>query len=78
MYFKAYYRRIKTNDGFTDFKHHSSSWHNSKKLRQRNRRTKLKLTSDQLEELYIEMLEAEEINREAELYCEHEDAGDRC
>ncbi len=38
----------------------------------------MRLTTDQLEELYIEMLEAEEINREAELYCEHEDAGDRC
>lgn len=78
MFSKAHYRRIKTSDGFTDFKHHPSSWRNSKKLRQRNRRTKLKLIMRELEELYIEMLEVEEINREAELYCEHEDAGDRC
>ena len=44
MFSKGLYRRIKTKDGFTDFKHHASSWRNSKKLRQRNRRRKLKLT----------------------------------
>lgn len=36
-----------------------------------------KLNNDELEKLYIEYLENEEINRESELYCEHEDAGDR-
>lgn len=39
---KSFYKRIKTHDGFTDFKHHASSWRNSKKLRQRNRRKKMK------------------------------------
>ena len=37
----------------------------------------MKLTFEEIEELYIEMIENEEINREAELYCEHENAGDR-
>lgn len=39
---RAMHKRIKTDDGFTDFKHHASSWRNSKKLRQRNRRKKMK------------------------------------
>ena len=39
---RAIHKKIKTDDGFTDFKHHASSWRNSKKLRQRNRRKKLK------------------------------------
>ena len=42
MFSKSAYKKIKTKDGFTDFKHHSSSWRNSKKLRQRCRRRKLK------------------------------------
>ena len=37
----------------------------------------MKLTSDDLQNLVAEMHEAEIMNREAELYCEHEDAGDR-
>ena len=37
----------------------------------------MKLNSEELEKLYIEMEEIEEINKETELYCEHEDAGDR-
>lgn len=37
----------------------------------------MKLNFEQLEQLYIEMIEVEEINAENELYCEHEDAGDR-
>lgn len=43
MFSKSYYKKIKTNDGFKDFKHHSSSWRNSKKLRQKNRRKKMKM-----------------------------------
>lgn len=45
---RAMHKKIKTADGLTDFKHHASSWRNSKKLRQRNRRKKMK--SDILEE----------------------------
>lgn len=37
----------------------------------------MKLTFEEMKELYIEMIENEEIQREAELYCVHEDAGDR-
>ena len=37
----------------------------------------MKLTFEEMEELYIEMIEKEEIQQEAELYCAHEDAGDR-
>lgn len=36
-----------------------------------------KLSSEELERLYIEYLENEEMKKESELYCEHEDAGDR-
>lgn len=80
MFSKSEYKKIKTKDGFTDFKHHVSSWRNSKKLRQKNRRKKMKLTKDELEKLYVEMLETQYMNSETEQYartCEHEDAGDR-
>lgn len=36
-----------------------------------------KLSAEEMEKLYIEMLENEEIKKESELNCEHEDAGDR-
>ena len=39
---RSWYRRIKTKDGFTDFKHHAASWRHSKRLRERNRRKKIK------------------------------------
>lgn len=37
----------------------------------------MKLDIDELKELEIEMVENEEIRKESELYCEHEDGGDR-
>lgn len=37
----------------------------------------MKLTWQDLEELLIEMEEIEEIQRQIELSCDHEDAGDR-
>ena len=78
MSFKSLYKRIKTNDGFTDFKHHASSWRNSKKLRQKNRRMKMKLTYEELEKLYVEMEENEAMREYGLLQLlENEDAGDR-
>lgn len=40
---RSLYKRIKTKDGMKDFKHHPSSYRNSKKLRQRSRRRKMRL-----------------------------------
>ena len=77
MFSNGLYKKLKTKDVFTDFKHHASSWRNSKKLRQRNRRRKMKLDIEELKRLEVEMYEIEEINRENEYDCEHEDAGDR-
>ncbi len=40
----------------------------------------MKLTFEEMKELYIEMIENEAMNSDAEMYvrtCEHEDAGDR-
>lgn len=40
----------------------------------------MKLSHEELEKLYIEMLEIQHINSDEEMYarmCEHEDAGDR-
>lgn len=37
----------------------------------------MKLTIDELEQLYVNMCENEDIKKENELYCEHEDGGDR-
>lgn len=37
----------------------------------------MKLTSEDLEKLYVDMLEHEEWMREMELNTDHEDAGDR-
>lgn len=40
----------------------------------------MKLTVEDLEKLYVEMLETQYMNSDAEQYartCEHEDAGDR-
>lgn len=37
----------------------------------------MKLDINELQRLAIEMHEAEEIKKENEYYCEHEDAGDR-
>lgn len=39
----------------------------------------MKLDMEQLEELYVEMIELEAMNYDAQLMigCEHEDAGDR-
>lgn len=37
----------------------------------------MKLSYKDLEKLYIEMLEIEELNEQQDLYCEHENAGDR-
>ncbi len=40
----------------------------------------MKLSHEELEKLYIEMLEIQHMNSDAEMYvrtCEHEDAGDR-
>lgn len=36
-----------------------------------------KLSNEELDKLYIDYLENEEIKKDSELYCEHEDAGDR-
>lgn len=79
MYSKSLYKRIKTKDGFKDFKHHASSWRNSKKLRQRNRRHKMKLDIDDLKQIEIEMEENEAVMNEMylSLGTEHEYAGDR-
>lgn len=79
MFSKSYYKKIKTKDGFKDFKHHSSSWRNSKKLRQKNRRKKMKLDIEELKELEIDMEENETVMKEMwlSLGTEHEDAGDR-
>lgn len=79
MFSKSYYKKIKTADGFKDFKHHSSSWRNSKKLRQKNRRKKMKLDIEELKRLEIEMEEHEAMMKEMYLSMgtEHEDAGDR-
>jgi hypothetical protein len=41
--FRALYKRIKTKDGMKDFKHKPSSYRNSKKMRQRSRRRKMRL-----------------------------------
>lgn len=51
MYSRGRYKKVKTKDGFTDFKHHASSWRNSKKLRQKNRRHKMKLDMEELKRL---------------------------
>lgn len=78
MFSKSYYKKIKTNDGFKDFKHHSSSWRNSKKLRQKNRRKKMKLDIEELQRLAEEMEEAEALREYGLLQAlENEDAGDR-
>lgn len=78
MFSKSYYKKIKTKDGFKDFKHHSSSWRNSKKLRQKNRRTKMKLDIEELQRLAEEMEEAEALREYGLLQAlENEDAGDR-
>lgn len=37
----------------------------------------MKLDIEELKRLEVEMYEIEEINRDNEYYCEHEDAGDR-
>ena len=40
----------------------------------------MRLSIEELKELYVEMIENEEMNSDAEMYartCEHEDAGDR-
>lgn len=40
----------------------------------------MRLSVEEMEKLYIEMLETQEMNSDAEMYartCEHEDAGDR-
>ena len=78
MFSNGLYKKLKTKDVFTDFKHHASSWRNSKKLRQRNRRKKMKLDIDDLKKLQEEMEEAE-VMREYGLLqlLENEDAGDR-
>ena len=36
-----------------------------------------KLSAEELEELYVEMIEHEAQMKEMEIYSEHEDAGDR-
>ena len=78
MFSKSYYKKIKTKDGFKDFKHHSSSWRNSKKLRQKNRRKKMKLDIEELQRLAEEMEEAEALREYGLLQAlENEDAGDR-
>ena len=78
MFSKSYYKKIKTKDGFKDFKHHSSSWRNSKKLRQKNRRTKMKLDIEELQRLAEEMEENEAMREYGLLQAlENEDAGDR-
>lgn len=78
MFSKGWYRKVKTKDGFTDFKHHSSSWRNSKKLRQKSRRHKMKLDIEELKRLEVEMEEAEQMKEMLWAYnFEHEDAGDR-
>lgn len=59
MFSKSYYKKIKIKDGFKDFKHYSSSWRNSKKLRQKNRRKKMKLDIEELQRLAEEMEENE-------------------
>lgn len=56
---RCLYKRVKTKDGFTDFKHHVDSWRRSKQLRQQCRRKKLKLSSQELQELYVEMQRTE-------------------
>lgn len=78
MFSKSYYKKIKTDDGFTDFKHHSSSWRNSKKLRQKNRRKKMKLDIEELKRLQEEMEESEAMREYGLLQAlENENAGDR-
>lgn len=37
----------------------------------------MKLTAQELFELCVEDLEQQQVQEDAELYCEHEDAGDR-
>ena len=40
----------------------------------------MRLSVEEMEKLYIEMLEIQEMNSDAEMYartCEHEDAGDK-
>lgn len=78
MFSKGLYKKLKTKDGFKDFKHHASSWRNSKKLRQRNRRKKMKLDIEELKRIQEEM-EENEVMREYGLLqlLENEDAGDR-
>lgn len=72
---RSIYKKLGADGAFTDFKHHSSSWRNSKHLRRK--RERMKLDIEMLEKEYVEMIENESINKENALYCEHENAGDR-
>ena len=39
---KSLYKKIKAKDCFTDFKHHASSWRNSKRIRKKSLRARIK------------------------------------